>query len=208
MSQIVTGSNIGLKSLTVPVSPYYDIPVVNNVVKPENESRASVQNSVLKSPNNRISSRYTNERNTCSELLSSRGASNHVKFLRTYKVIYLGYAVLDRRYTLPMLPWVIAEIKRHGSQNMEEIFIEVTEQSLKAVNCGNKQLVFEHKLQSISKFAQSSHDTTCFTYMTREVVNGPCAYHVFQASDENTVSICCFSYSIYLNHNAFAKEVL
>lgn len=113
---------------------------------------------------------------------------NHVTFLKAYQVVYLGYAVLDKRYTLPMLPWVIAEIRRHGFENREEIYIEVTEQSLKAVKCENNELIFEHKLQIISKFAQSSHDSSCFTYMTREVANGPCAYHVFQADDEKTVS--------------------
>lgn len=130
---------------------------------------------------------FNDEKNFCSEPPSTKCAANRVTFLRTYKVVYLGYAVLDRRYTLPMLPWIIAEIKRHGSLNVEEIFIEVTEQSLKAVKCENNQLVFEHKLQAISKFAQSSHDSSCFTYMTREVANGPCAYHVFQATDETTI---------------------
>ncbi|KAF8784397.1 TBC1 domain family member 1 like protein [Argiope bruennichi] len=122
-----------------------------------------------------------------SESFSSKNSTNHVTFQRTYRVFYLGYAVLDRRYTLPMLPWVIAEIKRHGSDNEEEIDIEVTEQSLKATSCATKMLIFEHKLQTISKFAQSSQDPSCFTYMTREVSAGPCAYHVFQANNEKIV---------------------
>lgn len=182
MSQIATG--LGSHSRSVPVPPFYDIPGVNEI-KPDNKF-VCTGSSVLKSPVDKKSCHFTEERNT-TEIPNRRGSTNHVTFLRTYKVIYLGYAVLDRRYTLPMLPWVIAEIKRHGSQNREEIFIEVTEQSLKAVNCENNLLVFEHKLQTISKFAQSSHDSSCFTYMTREVLNGPCAYHVFQASDESTV---------------------
>ncbi|XP_054709766.1 TBC1 domain family member 1-like [Uloborus diversus] len=110
-----------------------------------------------------------------------------VKLECSYKVVYLGYAVLDRRYTLPMLPWVIAEIKRHGSQNQEDIFLQVRDDSLRALNCEKNSLVFEHKLQTISKFAQSSHDPLCFTYMTKEVADGPCAYHVFQAFDQSAV---------------------
>lgn len=141
---------------------------------------------------------FKEEKNACSDEPCSKYTTNHVTFLRTYKVNYVGYAVLDRRYTLPMLPWVIAEIKRHGSQNVEEIFIEVTEQSLKAVKCKSSQPVFEHKLQTISKFAQSSHDSSCFTYMTKEVTNGPCAYHVFQANDGNTVSTFSCWPTIYL----------
>ncbi|GIY47914.1 TBC1 domain family member 4 [Caerostris darwini] len=123
-----------------------------------------------------------------SESLTFKSNTNHVTFRRTYRVVYLGYAVLDRRYTLPMLPWVIAEIKRHGSENEEEIDLEVTEQSLIAVSCVTKTLIFEHKLQTISKFSQSSQDSSCFTYMTREVTTGPCAYHVFQAANEKIVS--------------------
>lgn len=183
MSQIVTGHIASVKSLSVPIRSFYDMPGLNEL-KPENET-IDIQSSALKTSTVKKSYHFSDGRN--SEIPTWRGSTNQVTFLRTYKVIYLGYAVLDRRYTLPMLPWVIAEIKRHGSQNMEEIFIEVTDKALKAANCENNQLVFEHKLQTISKFAQSSHDSSCFTYMTREVVNGPCAFHVFQASDESTV---------------------
>lgn len=127
-----------------------------------------------------------------------KNITNHVTFQRTFKVNYLGYAVLDRRYTLSMLPWLVAEIKRHGSRNEETISIEVTEQSLKAKSCVSSSLVFEHKLQTISKFAQTSQDPSCFTYMTREVTTGPCAYHVFQATDENTVRSHYISYLVML----------
>ncbi|GFR18339.1 TBC1 domain family member 4 [Trichonephila clavata] len=148
----------------------------------------SRQTSTLKSSKD-VEMNNSNEKRSLpkSESFPLKSNTNHVTFQRTYRVVYLGYAVLDRRYTLPMLPWVIAEIKRHGSENEEEIDIEVTEQSLKAVSCVTKMLVFEHKLQSISKFAQSSQDSSCFTYMTREVVTGPCAYHVFQANNEKIV---------------------
>lgn len=184
MSQVVTGP-ISTKALNVPVLPMYGVSRGNDD-KTEKEILL-LKNSLLKSTPVMKSNHWNEEKNVSSRPLA-KSTSNHVTFMRTYKVIYLGYAVLDRRYTLPMLPWVIAEIRRHGSQNMEEIFIEVVEQSLRAVKCETNQLVFEHKLQSLSKFAQSSHDTCCFTYMTREVANGPCAYHVFQANDDNTVS--------------------
>ncbi|KAG8199210.1 hypothetical protein JTE90_016030 [Oedothorax gibbosus] len=133
---------------------------------------------------------------------SQKNTTNHVTFQRTFKVNYLGYAVLDRRYTLSMLPWLVAEIKRHGSRNEEIISIEVTEQSLKARSCLSDSLVFEHKLQTISKFAQTSQDPACFTYMTREVASGPCAYHVFQAVDENTVN------ELFTSMKETSKELL
>ncbi|KFM71231.1 TBC1 domain family member 4, partial [Stegodyphus mimosarum] len=184
MSQIATRHGCGLRSLNLPPRVFYD--GIHALDLKINYTMSSViEDSAQKLPVEQKTYQLNEKQISCVEQNTNRAHTNHVTFQRTFKVVYLGYAVLDRRYTLPMLPWVIAEIKRHGSQNEEEIYIEVTEQSLKAASCESNALVFEHKLQTISKFAQSSHDPSCFTYMTREVQNGPCAYHVFQANDEN-----------------------
>jgi hypothetical protein len=34
---------------------------------------------------------------------------------KLYSVEYLGFAAMDKRFSRPMLPWVIAEIKRRGT---------------------------------------------------------------------------------------------
>ncbi|XP_076347797.1 PTB_TBC1D1_like and TBC domain-containing protein plx [Tachypleus tridentatus] len=114
---------------------------------------------------------------------------SHVTFQRMYRVNYLGQAVLDSRYTQPMLPWIIAEVRRtaHQRQTKIEIFIEVTDSSLKALMVDDNQVLFEHNLQNISKFAQTSQDHSCFSYLTRDNPELPMTCHVFQADDESTV---------------------
>jgi hypothetical protein len=34
---------------------------------------------------------------------------------KLYPVEYLGFTAMDKRFSRPMLPWVIAEIKRRGT---------------------------------------------------------------------------------------------
>lgn len=113
--------------------------------------------------------------------------ANHVTFQRTYRVIYVGSSVLNLRYSQPMLPWIISEIKRSGPVTGCQVFLEVTESSLKAVNVYDSKLIFEHPLQCISKFAQTAHDHSCFSYLTKDLSDEPFVCHVFQASDENSV---------------------
>jgi hypothetical protein len=35
--------------------------------------------------------------------------------MKLYSVEYLGFTAMDKRFSRPMLPWVIAEIKRRGT---------------------------------------------------------------------------------------------
>jgi hypothetical protein len=35
--------------------------------------------------------------------------------VKLYSVEYLGFTAMDKRFSRPMLPWVIAEIKRRGT---------------------------------------------------------------------------------------------
>ncbi|PSN40774.1 hypothetical protein C0J52_07203 [Blattella germanica] len=41
--------------------------------------------------------------------------------MKLYPVEYLGFTAMDKRFTRPMLPWVIAEIKRRGSTEKKRI---------------------------------------------------------------------------------------
>ncbi|XP_067141731.1 TBC1 domain family member 1-like isoform X2 [Centruroides vittatus] len=113
--------------------------------------------------------------------------ANHVTFQRTYRVVYVGSSVLNQRYSQPMLPWIISEIKLSSSTTGKEVFLEVTESSLKAVDVYENKLIFEHRLQCISKFAQTAHDHSCFSYLTKDLPDEPFICHVFQAFEENTV---------------------
>jgi len=35
--------------------------------------------------------------------------------MKLYSVEYLGFTAMDKRFSRPMLPWIIAEIKRRGT---------------------------------------------------------------------------------------------
>lgn len=103
-------------------------------------------------------------------------------------VTYFGELVLDQRHTHQMLPWVIAEVRRR--QQSRFILLQVLSQTLRAVTCDStvsSQQMFEHKLQSLSRFARSHQDPKCFAYLTRTSAASIYTCHVFQASDEPMV---------------------
>ncbi|KAK8769548.1 hypothetical protein V5799_022513 [Amblyomma americanum] len=110
---------------------------------------------------------------------------------RNFCVKYLGSMCLDRRYTGPMLPWIVADLRREGLRQPLDVLLEVRDSSLKARSYSDDRLVFDHPLQSISKFSQANADRACFTYLQRNAPDEPPRCHVFQASDKDTVSDSC-----------------
>ncbi|XP_077518226.1 TBC1 domain family member 1-like isoform X2 [Amblyomma americanum] len=106
---------------------------------------------------------------------------------RNFCVKYLGSMCLDRRYTGPMLPWIVADLRREGLRQPLDVLLEVRDSSLKARSYSDDRLVFDHPLQSISKFSQANADRACFTYLQRNAPDEPPRCHVFQASDKDTV---------------------
>lgn len=106
---------------------------------------------------------------------------------RNYRVKYLGSMCLDRRYTQPMLPWIVADLRREGLRHPMDVLLEVRDSSLKARSYCDERLVFDHPLHSISKFSQANADRACFTYLQRNAPDEPPRCHVFQAGDKDTV---------------------
>ena len=110
-----------------------------------------------------------------------------------YRLKYVGSSTLDRTYTLPMLPWIIADVKRQSigadGYSTIDVKLEITDSAVKIVNQADKQVLLHHPLHSISKFTQTSHDRTWFSYLFRDRPDSPFTIHIFQASDENTVSL-------------------
>lgn len=106
---------------------------------------------------------------------------------RHYRVRYLGCKCLDRRYTQPMLPWIVADLRREGLRQPLDVLLEVRDSSLKARSYSDERPVFDHPLHSISKFSQASADRACFTYLQRNAPDEPPNVHVFQAADKDTV---------------------
>ncbi|KAM4560890.1 TBC1 domain family member 4 isoform 5-T5 [Fundulus diaphanus] len=113
---------------------------------------------------------------------------------------YVGWCSLDRRTTLPMLPWLVAEIRRRSERGdcgpvlqPREVQLLLNPPFVRCVpsNSSNSSVfIFEHKAQLISRFIHNSNDLTCFSYLLRGQPDNPeseMSCHVFKASDPNQV---------------------
>lgn len=111
---------------------------------------------------------------------------------QSFRLMYYGHSVLDRRYTPPMLSWIVADIKRQSMDGetgrVRNIYLDVTESTISGRTVSDNQVLFVHPLQSLNKFSQTASDGTCFTYLTRDHIESQFTCHVFQAADETTVS--------------------
>ncbi|XP_076857643.1 TBC1 domain family member 4 isoform X2 [Brachyhypopomus gauderio] len=118
---------------------------------------------------------------------------------KMFALWYLGWSSLDRRTTLPMLPWLVAEIRRRSEKNeagpaqAREVQLCLTPPLVRCVpaNSTNSSVfIFEHKAQFISRFIHNSHDLTYFAYLIRSQPDNPeseMACHVFKSCDPKQV---------------------
>ncbi|XP_037655691.1 TBC1 domain family member 4 isoform X1 [Choloepus didactylus] len=134
---------------------------------------------------------------------------------KRFRLWYVGASCLDRRTTLPMLPWLMAEIRRRslkpeaggcGAPPAREVFLVLSAPFLRCVpapDAGRSGgaspaaaqpnpavFIFEHKAQHISRFIHNSHDLTYFAYLIKAQPDDPesqMACHVFRATDPNQV---------------------
>lgn len=135
---------------------------------------------------------------------------------KRFRLWYVGGSCLDRRTTLPMLPWLMAEIRRRsqkpeaggcGAPAAREVLLVLSAPFLRCVpapgagvgggaGSGTVQpntgvFIFEHKAQHISRFIHNSHDLTYFAYLIKAQPDDPesqMACHVFRATDPNQAS--------------------
>ncbi|XP_036436956.1 TBC1 domain family member 4 isoform X5 [Colossoma macropomum] len=118
---------------------------------------------------------------------------------RSFSLCYMGWCTLDRRTTLPMLPWLVAEIRRRGERNepgpaqARQVQLSLCPPLIRCVpaNSSNASVfIFEHKAQFISRFIHNSHDLSYFAYLIRSQPEDPeseMACHVFKAGEPNQV---------------------
>ncbi|XP_077071714.1 TBC1 domain family member 4 isoform X4 [Siphateles boraxobius] len=118
---------------------------------------------------------------------------------KRFALCYMGWSSLDRRTTLPMLPWLVAEIRRKSEKNesgpaqAREVQLNLSPTLIRCVpaNSSNPSVfIFEHKAQFISRFIHNSHDLSYFAYLIRSQPENPeseMACHVFKACDPNQV---------------------
>ncbi|XP_029314527.1 TBC1 domain family member 4 isoform X2 [Cottoperca gobio] len=120
---------------------------------------------------------------------------------RRFALTYIGWSSLDRRTTLPMLPWLVAEIRRKCEKGdcgpvvqPREVQLVLNLSFIRCVpsNSNNSSVfIFEHKAQLISRFIHNSNDLTYFAYLLRGQPDNPeseMSCHVFKACDPNQVT--------------------
>ncbi|KAM3935611.1 TBC1 domain family member 4 isoform 2-T2 [Leptodactylus fuscus] len=124
---------------------------------------------------------------------------------KRFRLWYVGWSSLDRRTTLPMLPWLVAEIRRRAERQeppgcvapCREVQLLVVAPHLRCVPAlngasGNTAVfIFEHKAQHIARFIHNSQDPSYFAYLIKTQPDNPeseMACHVFKATDPSQVS--------------------
>ncbi|XP_038674332.1 TBC1 domain family member 4 isoform X2 [Scyliorhinus canicula] len=120
---------------------------------------------------------------------------------KRFTLWYMGCSTLDRRTTLPMLPWLMAEIRRRcekqeagSSMAAREVLFTLVPPLIRCVpqatSSNASVFIFEHKAQHVTRFIHNSHDLTYFAYLIRTQPDNPeseMACHVFRATDPNQV---------------------
>ncbi|KAF7215440.1 transcript variant X4, partial [Nothobranchius furzeri] len=119
---------------------------------------------------------------------------------RRFVLTYIGWSSLDRRTTLPMLPWLVAEIRRRSERGdggpvmqPREVQLLLHPPFVRCVpsNSSNSSVfIFEHKAQLISRFIHNSNDLSYFAYLLRGQPDNPeseMSCHVFKACNPNKV---------------------
>ncbi|XP_077711495.1 TBC1 domain family member 4 isoform X3 [Canis aureus] len=120
---------------------------------------------------------------------------------KRFRLWYVGGSCLDRRTTLPMLPWLMAEIRRRGQKPeaggcgapaAREVLLVLSAPFLRCVPAPGAAgvgaaggvgpaaaqpspavFIFEHKAQHISRFVHNSHDLTYFAYLIKAQPDDP-----------------------------------
>ena len=111
---------------------------------------------------------------------------------RRFRVIYLGSSSMDRRYTQCIQPWVMAEIRRK-KEGFRDVTLDVLSHShsLRATawdTDGQAEVLFEHRLQELTRFAKLHQDPRCFAYLSRQQLNNDdFECHVFLTNHEEMV---------------------
>ncbi|XP_056411494.1 TBC1 domain family member 4 isoform X2 [Hyla sarda] len=124
---------------------------------------------------------------------------------KRFRLWYVGWSSLDRRTSLPMLPWLVAEIRRRAERQeppgcvapCREVQLLLVAPHLRCVPAlngasGNTAVfIFEHKAQHIARFIHNSQDPSYFAYLIKTQPDNPeseMACHVFKAADPSQVS--------------------
>lgn len=144
----------------------------------------------------------------CHPLLDVQPVSDRTaKVEKSFRLWYVGWSSLDRRTTLPMLPWLVAEIRRRSERQeppgcvapCREVQLLLVAPHIRCVpasngaNSNTAVFIFEHKAQHIARFIHNTQDPSYFAYLIKSQPDNPeseMTCHVFKATDPSQVR--CF----------------
>ncbi|RXM32615.1 TBC1 domain family member 1 [Acipenser ruthenus] len=146
--------------------------------------------------------RQRTEPSSLAELSSAHPEKNSLY----YRLQLVGFLPVHTLTTLPMLPWIVAEIRRHSSQGVRSALIPRWVKlyiSQAAVCCemdaGHSQqwdplhynIIFEHQPQRVYKLIHNSNDPSYFACLIREPGPGlpgnKSTCYVFRSADQAKV---------------------
>ncbi|XP_046476943.1 TBC1 domain family member 1 isoform X1 [Neodiprion pinetum] len=109
--------------------------------------------------------------------------------MKLIPVDYLGFTATDRRFSGPMLPWTVSEIKKHGVS--EKVNLLVASGCISAYTALKEQPLFRHPLNNTSKaqlVPSGSQDPNGGSFLYLVKGNDGLFYcHLFRAKDSETV---------------------
>lgn len=112
----------------------------------------------------------------CHPLLEEQPSPDRMtKGDKRFRLWYVGWSSLDRRTTLPMLPWLVAEIRRRAERQEPPGFVAPCREvqlmlvaphlrCVPALNGNTAVFIFEHKAQHIARFIHNTQDPSYFAY--------------------------------------------
>ncbi|XP_050539271.1 TBC1 domain family member 1 isoform X2 [Daktulosphaira vitifoliae] len=92
-----------------------------------------------------------------------------MKIMKLHKVVYLSSSSSDKRITNPMIPWIIAEIKKKNHQEKVKIGVEDGFLFVYESWENKSKLMFQHEIRLISRLAFLNGDVATFFYALRDI---------------------------------------
>ncbi|XP_015836514.1 TBC1 domain family member 1 isoform X1 [Tribolium castaneum] len=105
--------------------------------------------------------------------------------MKLIPVTYYGFTAMDRRFSSPMLPWIVSEIRKRDY--CEKLSLGIEDGLLQAYN-PDFELQFSHKIWQVTRFSQADQDPTTFLYLMRDDQDSLLYCYLFQAKKTSDVS--------------------
>jgi TBC1 domain-containing protein 4 len=105
--------------------------------------------------------------------------------MKLIPVNYYGFTAMDRRFSSPMLPWIVSEIRKRDY--CEKLSLGIEDGILQAYN-PDFELQFSHKVWQVTRFSQADQDPTTFLYLMRDDHDTLLYCYLFQAKKTIDVS--------------------